>query len=181
MSRLRHYSAVFLMASFFWAMFYHPAYSATTPAAAYNAAMSRVARIAPKLEALAGRKTPIMVTPDMEKEAFVLPDGNIIITTGLVALCKTDDEFAFIIAHELSHVVAKDFENSGTPGLTGSRGIPDLQLREIKADENAVRYLKNAGYNPYASISILARLSKNHDLKDRLDSLSRYLKNPPSN
>ncbi len=174
--RLKNYSAVFLMTVFFGAFFYLPAYSADAQAADYNYARLRVARIAPGLEALAGQKPPIIITPELKKDACVLPNGNIIITTGLVASCESDDELAFIIAHELSHIVAKDFENSGTPALTGSKGIPDSELRELKADMSAVHYIKNAGYNPYASIRVLTRLTDKSDLRLRLETLSNYLK-----
>lgn len=173
--RLKKYLAVFLMTVSFGAFFYLPAQSADAPAAEYNAARLRVARIAPSLEALAGRKPPIVITPELKKDACVLPNGDIVITMGLVESCESDDELAFIIAHELSHIVAKDFKNSGTPSLTGSRGIPDTELREMKADISAVRYIKNAGYNPYASIRVLTRLNESA-LKLRLETLSNYLK-----
>ena len=164
------------MTVFFGAFIYRPAYSADTPAADYNGARLRVARIAPGLETLAGQKPPIIVTPELKKDACVLPNGNIIITTGLVESCETDDELAFIIAHELSHVVARDFENSGMPALTGSSDIPDSELREMKADMSAVHYIKNAGYNPHASIRILTRLANESALKLRLETLSTYPK-----
>jgi len=176
MKKIKNYSAVFLMTAFFGAFSYLPVYGADAPAVDYNGARSRVVRIAPALEEIAGRRPPIVVTPDLKKDACVLPNGNIIITTGLVKSCPTDDELAFIIAHELSHIVAGDFENSGTPSLIGSKGIPDSELREIKADFSAVHYMKNAGYDPRASIRVLAGLGDESALKLRLYSLSNYLK-----
>jgi peptidase M48-like protein len=176
MKKIKNYLAVYLMAVFFGAFSYLPAYGADAPAADYNGARLRVARIAPTLEEIAGRKPPIVVTPELKKDACVLPNGNIIITTGLVESCATDDELAFIIAHELSHITAGDFENSGTPALTGSRDIPDSELREMKADLSAVHYMKNAGYDPHASIKILTRLADKSALKLRLYSLSNYLR-----
>lgn len=164
------------MAVFFGAFFYLPVYGVDAPAVDYNGARSRVARIAPALEEIAGRRPPIIVTPEPKKDACVLPNGNIIITTGLVESCATDDELAFIIAHELSHIAARDFENSGTPALIGSRGIPDSELREMKADLSAVHYMKNAGYDPRASIRVLAGIADESALKLRLYSLSNYLK-----
>lgn len=40
--------------------------------------------------------------------AFALPAGNIIVTSGLIARARSADELAGVIAHELGHVAARD-------------------------------------------------------------------------
>ncbi len=177
--RIKNLSAVILMAAaFFWSAPCIGAYGAGAGTTDYNYARLRVARIAPGLEALAGEKPPIVITPEIKKDACVLPNGNILITAGLIESCKSDDELAFVIAHELSHVLAKDFENSGT-SLTGSDGVPESELREIRADMRAAHFVKKAGYDPYASIRILGRLTNGAGLKLRLERLSSYLNAMP--
>jgi Zn-dependent protease with chaperone function len=48
------------------------------------------------------------VIKDDNINAFALPGGHIVVFTGLVKACETEDQLASIIAHELSHIVNRD-------------------------------------------------------------------------
>jgi len=44
----------------------------------------------------------VLNEPD-NMNAFVLPNGNIFVFTGMLSLCSTDDELGIILGHEISH------------------------------------------------------------------------------
>lgn len=137
---------------------------------------ARVARIAARLEPVTGLKSAVIVADDQNKNAWVRPDRTIILTSGLISACASDDEIAFIIAHEASHVISKDYMHS-VPAFTNSPEVPAIQMKEISADINGVFFVKKAGYNPDASIKILSRLApSNNNFVRRLDMLTNFLK-----
>ncbi|MBI1912967.1 MAG: M48 family metalloprotease [Deltaproteobacteria bacterium] len=150
--------------------------SAKADAADADSIRTKVARVALKLEPVTGIKVNIKVLTDSKKDACVLPDGTVLVTSALISASESDDEVAFILAHEISHVIAKDYY-SFTPELNNAN-IPNLQLREINADMNAVHFTKKAGYDPSAAMQILSRLNtvSTPVFRNRLENLSIYLK-----
>lgn len=44
---------------------------------------------------------------DRRVNAFCMPGGKIVIFTGILPLCQTDDELATVISHEVSHAIAR--------------------------------------------------------------------------
>ncbi|MDR3557397.1 MAG: M48 family metalloprotease [Syntrophobacteraceae bacterium] len=48
-----------------------------------------------------------LVLDSPEINAFAAPGGLIFVTTGMIRVCKTEDELAAVLAHEISHVVGK--------------------------------------------------------------------------
>lgn len=53
-------------------------------------------------------KFPIQIYPSKEVNAFVMADGSIYFTEGLLKEIKNEDELAFILAHELGHYSHRD-------------------------------------------------------------------------
>ena len=49
----------------------------------------------------------VSVIDDTEKNAFVLPSGNIFVNTGMLSVCSNDDELGIVLAHEIAHTVLK--------------------------------------------------------------------------
>ena len=49
----------------------------------------------------------INVLPSKEVNAFAIPGGQIFVYTGLLKFCKSADEVAFVLSHEISHVEAR--------------------------------------------------------------------------
>ena len=137
---------------------------------------------------------------DAQLNAFALPGGFIFVTRPLFELCAArDDELAFVLAHEMAHVVrghAMDRMVSSTLLNVASRTslaarmmnktVLDAALKllqnaysrdqEIEADQFAVRLLLSAGMDPLAGSTILGRLS---DLGGEQDGLSGYLSTHP--
>lgn len=102
--------------------------------------------------------------------AFALPNGHIIVYTGLIAACDSPDELAGVIAHEIAHVeqrhvmnkLAKEFGmavlmsiGGGNAGGEVARQIAKTlsssaydRTLEAEADRIAVKYLGNADIRP---------------------------------
>ena len=124
------------------------------------------------------------VTKGTEPNAFALPGGFIFVTRSLLELCNwNQDEIAFILGHEMGHVIRKDamdriITNSAiavgakaTPirGLLaswlGRVGVKFLesaysQDMELEADTLGARLVAVAGYDPHAPMQLLSRLSE---------------------
>jgi beta-barrel assembly-enhancing protease len=76
-------------------------------------------------------------------------DGNhVAITTGMLRLAKSDDEIAFVMAHEMSHNLLGHSHSSASQ-IFGAR------RSEIVADQMAVGLMTYAGYQPNSGISFL--------------------------
>lgn len=115
--------------------------------------------------------------------AFALPGGYVYVTRGLLALADSEAELAGVIGHEIGHVTARHGAQQhgrsvvvGVLGvlagvLTGDRNLAEatntvggLVLRgysreqEFEADSLGLRYLVQAGYQPDAMASFLAKL-----------------------
>ncbi|HKV12379.1 MAG TPA: M48 family metalloprotease, partial [Thermoanaerobaculia bacterium] len=105
-------------------------------------------------------------------DAFVLPGGQVFLTTGLLERLETEGQLAGVLAHEIGHVVARHAAEplekqagatvlaSYDPDLPASRNSPAvaallgqmLDLRfsredELEADRLGVRFLADAGYD----------------------------------
>ena len=137
-----------------------------------------------------------------EPNAFALPGGFIFVTRPLVELCKWNkDEIAFILAHEMSHVIrghvmeriiSSSAINAGSR-VTPIRGLITGWLRtagvkflesaysrdlELEADKLATRLIVAAGYDPQAPVSLLARLAQLSRPEEQFD-LGKYFSSHP--
>lgn len=102
-----------------------------------------------------------------------LPDGRIYVYKGFLSFVReelddSDDVMAFILAHEIAHVIfhhaqrAFESENS-LLGIIKDEAIEPAirslsQADEYEADRYGVLYAYRAGYNPYASVRFLEKL-----------------------
>ncbi len=138
-----------------------------------------------------------------EPNAFALPGGFIFITTPLVELCGEDrDELAFILGHEMAHVIrghAMKRIISDSAINIASRAVPIRgqlsswlrkvgiqflenaysQELETEADKLGVRLSDAAGYNPNASMQLLQRLAKNNLSESQSELGSYFSSHPP--
>ncbi len=119
-----------------------------------------------------------------EPNAFALPGGFIFITRSLVELCDANpDEVAFILGHEMAHVIRGHAMNriisnsaiSTAARVTPVRGILSGWLKKVgvqflesaysqdlesEADTIGVRLAAAAKYDPQAATRLLTRLAK---------------------
>jgi len=146
----------------------------------------RVNEVGQKIASVSDRKEVEYVFRVVDKDdvnAFALPGGYVFVFKGLVDKVSNDDELAAVIAHEIAHVVARH----SIKRLQGSVGYDILRILmaitgagrgdsgridaafgqlimsysredEALADKLAIKYLKGAGYDPWAVVSLLKKL-----------------------
>lgn len=118
--------------------------------------------------------------------AFVLPDGSIYVYTGLIKIFDNLDEAAFVISHELSHVLLRHgSEKLSIQGIvefvfylikiyiTGSMDLSNLgnllvtlplsRTAELEADYEASEIMRKLGFNLLGAVSLLEKLGANED------------------
>ncbi len=130
--------------------------------------------------------------------AFATEDGYIFIYRGLIAFCRSEDELAAVIGHEIGHVVGRHAARSkglnrlggllGWLGViaTSSFAMKDLgntltataitregREDELESDAYAAEFLANAGYDPLAILEVI------HVLKDQ-ELFAKSVMNRPS-
>jgi predicted Zn-dependent protease len=137
-----------------------------------------------------------------EPNAFALPGGFIFVSRSMLALCQADtDQIAFILAHEMGHVISghamerivANSAISAVSHVTLVRGVLGPWLRrvgvrfletaysrdqELEADRLAVRLVSAAGYDPRACMALLTNLAGLKESPDPL-SLGQYLSTHP--
>ena len=148
----------------------------------------RVNNVGQKIAAVSDRKEvkySFRVIDKDDVNAFALPGGYVFVFKGLVDKVSSDDELAGVIAHEIAHVVARH----SVKRLQGSVGYDILMILmavsgagrqdagridsafaqlimsysredEALADKIAIKYLKEAGYDPWAIVSLLKKLQQ---------------------
>ncbi len=116
--------------------------------------------------------------------AFALPGGQIFITYGLLKLLKTEDQLAGVLGHETGHVVGRhsaeqmakhELTNGILSGIMAGTDPSMAQMAsvvanfknlkygredELEADRLGVRFMIDAGYNPYNYIEVMNILDK---------------------
>lgn len=137
---------------------------------------ARFNRVFSKLESVLGWTPRVVFEDSGRMSAFVMPDGTIVVSTGLLAFAETDDELAFMLAHEASHIISNDQTPGAAAGLSGMDPSNSPELREERADRLAIALMEKAGFKADASVNVLKKLSgKGADLKPRILALSRLL------
>ncbi len=112
--------------------------------------------------------------------AFTVPGGNILISTGLIGFCDTPEELASVMAHEMGHVEERhvlarlikelgiDILTSGdqyvigeVTGLLTSTSFDRKQ--EEEADLFAANLLENSGIEPRTLATLFRKLEEETD------------------
>lgn len=116
--------------------------------------------------------------------AFALPGGQLFITQALLDKLKTDDQVAGVLAHEMSHVIARHgaqqlAKAQLTQGLSQAAVVASgdynagrmaamvgqmVNMRygredEIESDTLGVRLMQEAGYDPNAMVEVMQILA----------------------
>ena len=122
-----------------------------------------------------------IINDDEVVNAFAAPGGFVFVTTGLLNSVKSEDQLAYVLAHEISHVeighgvnairnaagkklVAQAFESFGSLGSLGGffNGVFNGYGKELEmeADIRGAELAANAGYNVASGIKFLEELQK---------------------
>jgi len=132
---------------------------------------------------------------DKVVNAFALPDGRIYVTLGLMRLIQNDrnadDELAFVVGHEVTHVVEKHSSEQSKKSLpyylgaailgaatrsnvVGGLGALGAQAQashfsredEYKADKGGLLAMRAAGFDPRGATDMLRRLEAQSGSKE---------------
>lgn len=153
---------------------------------------ARVDEVGQRLVAVSDRPTitysfRVLEGKDLEKEerynAFALPGGYVYIFRDMVEDMKSDNELASVLAHEISHIVARHsikklqaaigtaaLQILGAVSRTDTRtrvdssiAVSELMMAysreaELEADKLSVIYMKKAGFDPEGAVTFMDRL-----------------------
>lgn len=115
--------------------------------------------------------------------AFAMPGGYVLLSSGLLKMLESEDELAFVLAHEVAHVqrrhhyqvvlrqrladqasksLSSSVQDSDTAKLAQASG--QIYARgldksaEFEADRLGVELMTRSGYDPAAAISVLEKM-----------------------
>ena len=92
-------------------------------------------------------------------------DGrHVVLTTAIAQMARSDDELAFVIAHEMAHNSLGHAQGSGgdAGGLFALLGFGAARVKrmEVAADSHAVALMSAGGYAPNAGVSFLRNMGR---------------------
>jgi predicted Zn-dependent protease len=149
--------------------------------------------VSDRLAAASGRpdlryKVTILNSPLIN--AFALPNGNLYVTRGLLAIANDSSEVAAVLAHEMAHVTARHAlqradeerkavlvsrvvsdvlqdQNAGAVALAKSRlSLASFsRAQELEADRIGVQNVARAGFDPYGASRFLLSMGRQADLR----------------
>lgn len=89
---------------------------------------------------------------------FGLTESYICFTKGLFETCKSEDELAYIIGHEMAHAVLKRQGKEGND-----------KIEESLADSLSIRALISQGYDPRSALEFMGKMPSNVSLSGIID------------
>lgn len=166
------------------------------------------ADIARRLVAELPKDTPyrFTLTPVWKQEpnAFALPGGSMIITSGLLAEAESPDEVAGVLGHEIGHVIHRHGFRSmarevgmslllamvfgdGSTLATIARGGQHLaslgfsREHELESDRTGVKLAYEAGFQPKAMGDFFRRQSEKEQVGETMERALAFLSTHPAN
>ncbi|MEB3337265.1 MAG: M48 family metalloprotease, partial [Leptolyngbyaceae bacterium] len=118
---------------------------------------------------------------DPQINAFSTTGGFVYVNTGLLKAVDNSDQLAGVMAHEIAHICNQDLINQlketqmaqGAASVVGldqnalvgtayqlAFNLPNSREAEFQADDQGLKYMKRAGYNPRAMPAFLTKLLK---------------------
>jgi predicted Zn-dependent protease len=122
--------------------------------------------------------------------AFALPNGQLYVTRGLLALANDTSELASVLSHEMAHVIARHaaireeqakqdalvsrvasevFNDPQTGAMALARSKIKIasfsRAQELEADGIGVGISSRAGFDPYGAVRFLTAMGRNAELR----------------
>ncbi len=129
------------------------------------------------------------VINEVEPNAFVLPDGSIYVSRGLLAFANNEDELACVLGHEIAHAQKRHSarphwqeENSSpllSPWRRSVRRESYSPQMEREADELGQRLCAAAGYDPAGLSSFLQNLRRAERVRFGFSRQESFLETHP--
>jgi predicted Zn-dependent protease len=133
-------------------------------------------------------KVTILNSPAIN--AFALPNGQLYVTRGLLALANDTSELASVLSHEMAHVIARhaairedqaklasvvketytdQLNNPEMGAMALARSKIKLasfsRAQELEADGVGVGIAQRAGFDPYGAVRFLTAMGRNAELR----------------
>jgi predicted Zn-dependent protease len=133
-------------------------------------------------------KVTILNSPAIN--AFALPNGQLYVTRGLLALANDTSELSSVLSHEMAHVIARhaairedQVRQAALVGKVASDVFNDPQMgamalarskialasfsraQELEADGVGVGISARAGFDPYGAVRFLTAMGRNAELR----------------
>ncbi|KAI0582641.1 hypothetical protein TUN199_06664 [Pyrenophora tritici-repentis] len=128
----------------------------------------------------------VNVIDSPEQNAFVTSGGKVFVFTGILPMCKTEDEIAAVLGHEIAHVVARHTAHTresltfapfillgclvlaaydvsmstSSAAFNFFLQMPASRKHEAEADYIGLLMMAQGCYNPEAAASFWARMEK---------------------
>ncbi len=153
--------------------------------------LARIGKDVAATAGLDGQCTFTLVNSDVVN-AFAVPGCYIYLTRGLMGIVNSEAELAAVLAHEVGHIVARHAQRQQRRSLwrtlsvvavqvfTGSERLTQIagaaaglftlrysRGQEYEADDLGLKYLRQAGYDPFASIDMLRALDRHEQFMVR--------------
>jgi len=134
-------------------------------------------------ESVLKQKIKVFCVKDLSANALSYIDGSIFLNQGLIIQLNTESELAFIIAHEIAHIIKQhalkeiDLQNKITKSEINSdnnlgrryRNLIHSKENEYEADGIALQLIIQAGFNPSVAINALNILNPDSSLFSRIN------------
>jgi len=104
-----------------------------------------------------GFRPRIHITSQASPNAFAVKPDSIVVSTALLDLIDSTSEFAFVIAHELGHLVLDRRESIQTLAPLDT-AVTVAVAQEVAADSYALELLRSAGFDPTAGRALLSKI-----------------------
>ena len=108
-----------------------------------------------RLVASYSNQVSIEITKDQRLFAKSFPGGLVLVSTGLLQICASESELAFVLAHELGHIIL-GHHSLAVKGIE----LSELKERELAADSFGVKALIRAGYSLGGAFSSIQRITE---------------------
>lgn len=100
--------------------------------------------VATEMKQAAGRNFDISVHPAQEMNACAYPDGRIMVTQGMLDALDRHDQLAFVLGHEMTHVIKRHGYGQVKRVLLGAI-LAGLAAKALGADGDTVRTAAEVG------------------------------------
>jgi predicted Zn-dependent protease len=153
--------------------------------------LQRVGKGIAATSGLDGQCTFTLVNSDVVN-AFAVPGCYIYVTRGLMSIVNSEAELAAVLAHEVGHIVGRHSQRQqqrsfwrtlgvvAVQAITGSERLTQIagaaaglftlrysRSQEYEADDLGLKFLRRAGYDPFASLDMLQALGRNEQYQMR--------------
>src|SRR2546427_1557910 len=130
------------------------------------AAMAAVQRVSRRIIDAAGllEKYPwrVVVVKAREANAFVMPNGKIVVFTGLLSVAKNDAGLAAVIGHEVAHVVARHSAERMSQVLLAQVALTAAEVA-LAVSDTKYRPVIGAALGLGAQYGVLLPFSREHE------------------